>query len=459
MSNADWMQRDLAHVWHPCTQMHDHEHLPLIPIRSAQGLWLHDFEGRRYLDAISSWWVNIFGHGHPDINAALKAQIDELSHIMIAGFTHAPLVELSERLVALAPAGLQRCFYADNGAAAVEVALKMSQHAWRNQGREQKHRFLSLRHAYHGETLGALGVTDIPLFSSTYAPLLQASLRVDGPDCRGLPVAQWEAHCRQAFVRMEQALAEHADELAAVIIEPLVQGAAGMLMYHPVYLQLLRAACDRHQVHLICDEIAVGFGRTGTFFACEQAQISPDFLCLSKALTAGYLPMSVVMVQESIYQLFYDRYETLKGFLHSHSYTGNALAARAALASLDLFSSMDILARNRRQAARIAAHGKQLSSSPHVHQLRQCGMILAFELVDAEQKAYDWRQRRGLLLHRAARERELLVRPIGDTVYIMPPYIVEDDDIDRIFAVLETSVAIACAGQRSDGADTSIALP
>ena len=459
MPNAEWMRRDLAHVWHPCTQMHDHEQLPLIPIRSARGLWLHDFEGHRYLDAVSSWWVNIFGHGHPYIDAQIKAQLDELAHIMIAGFTHAPLVELSERLVARAPAGLTRCFYADNGASAIEVALKMSQHAWRHQGRPEKHRFLSLRHAYHGETLGALGVTDIPLFSSTYAPLLHQALHVAGPDCRGLPPEQWQEHSRQAFAAMEEALCEHADELAAVIVEPLVQGAAGMLMYHPIYLSLLREACDRHGVHLICDEIAVGFGRTGTFFACEQAQISPDFLCLSKALTAGYLPMSVVMVQDALYALFYDRFETLKGFLHSHSYTGNALAARAALASLDLFDQLDVLAGNQRRAARMAEHGRHLATRPHVAHLRQTGMILAFDLVDAQGQPYDWRERRGLLLHRAAREREVLLRPIGNTVYIMPPYIIEDADIDLIFAVLEESVAIASAADAGPGHDTSIALP
>jgi len=340
--------------------MKDHEALPMIPIRRGQGVWLEDFEGKRYLDAISSWWVNLFGHANPYINAALKDQLDTLEHVILAGFTHPAAIELAERLTRLAPAGLARCFYADNGSSAVEVALKMSFHYWRNAGEATKTRFITLTNSYHGETLGALAVGDVALYKETYAPLLMRPIVVPGPDCyERAPDESWEDSTRSRFAAMERALAEHAHETAAVIIEPLVQCAGGMRMYDPVYLRLLREACDAHGVHLIADEIAVGFGRTGTLFACEQGPIRPDFLCLSKGLTGGYLPLSCVLTTDEIYAAFYDEYVKQRAFLHSHSYTGNALACRAALASLDLFERDDVLGRNRdlaRLMGEAAAH-------------------------------------------------------------------------------------------------------
>jgi adenosylmethionine-8-amino-7-oxononanoate aminotransferase len=449
-------QRDLKHVWHPCTQMQDHESIPIVPIQRGEGVWLQDFDGNRYLDAVSSWWVNIFGHCNPEINAAIKAQLDTLEHVILAGFTHEAIIELSERLVALAPPGLTRCFYADNGSSCTEIALKMSLHYWRNVGKPEKTRFVSLENGYHGETVGSLSVTDIPLFSATYEPLLKRQLRVPSPDCsRRAAGDSWEQHTRRMFEPMEALLAERHAEICAVIIEPLIQGAAGMKMYHPVYLSLLRAACDRYGVHLIADEIAVGFGRTGTFFACEQAAITPDFLCLSKALTAGYLPMSVVMTQENIYAAFYDKYETLKGFLHSHSYTGNALAARAALASLDYFEKYDIIRRNRELAAVLAEALKPLHNHPHVGEVRQTGMIAAVELVQdrTSMAPFDWRERRGLKIFEHALRHGVLLRPIGNVVYFMPPYVITADEIRLMVQVAADAIDAAtapAAGSRSD---------
>jgi adenosylmethionine-8-amino-7-oxononanoate aminotransferase len=425
-------RRDLQHVWHPCTQMRDHETLPIIPIKRGDGVWLEDFDGRRYLDAVSSWWVNLFGHANPRINNAVKQQIDTLEHVILAGFTHEPIVELSERLVALAPPGLTRCFYADNGSAATEIALKMSLHFWRNQGREEKTRFICLENGYHGETLGSLSVTDIPLFSSTYAPLLKDHLRAPSPDCSQREDGEsWESFSRRQFSGMEKLLEAHHAEVCAVILEPLVQGAAGMKMYHPVYLTLLREACDRHGVHLIADEIAVGFGRTGTMFACEQAGITPDFLCLSKGLTAGYLPMSVVMTTDTVYNAFYDSYESLRGFLHSHSYTGNALAASAALASLDIFASDNVLANNRLLAAEMGQALAPLADHPHVLEVRQTGMIAAVEMVQDKKtrQPFDWRERRGLKIFEHALAKGVLLRPIGNVVYFIPPYVITPDEI------------------------------
>ena len=437
-SNAHWMQRDLAVLWHPCTQMKDHEHLPLIPIRRAEGVWLEDFDGNRYLDAVSSWWVNVFGHANPRINARVRQQLEQLEHVMLAGFTHAPVIELSERLVQITPEGLSRVFYADNGSSGIEVALKMSYHYWRNVGKPEKQRFVTLTNSYHGETLAALSVGDVALFTDTYKPLLLDTLKVPSPDCYHRPEGMdWEEHSRLMFAHMEQCLTEHGHEVAAVIVEPLIQGAGGMRMYHPIYLKLLREACDRHGVHLIADEIAVGFGRTGTLFACEQAQITPDFMVLSKALTGGYLPMAAVLTTDAVYQVFYDDYSTLRAFLHSHTYTGNPLACAAALATLDIFASDSVIEHNRILAARMASATAHLVDHPHVAEVRQTGMALAIELVQdkATKTPYPWQHRRGLTVYQHALSRGALLRPLGNVVYFLPPYVITPEQIDFLAEV------------------------
>ena len=446
--NAAIAARDLAVVWHPCTQMKDHERLPPIPIARGSGVWLHDFDGRRYLDGISSWWVNLFGHANPRINAAVREQLDRLEHVMLAGFTHEPVLELSERLIRLLPVGLTRCFYADSGSAAVEIAVKMSFHYWQNRGRPRKRRFITLSNSYHGETLGALAVGDVELYKKVYQPLLMDVITVPSPDChlreRG---CDWESHSRRMFAAMEQALAEHADEVAAVIIEPLVQCAGSMRMYHPVYLSLLREACDRHGVLLIADEIAVGFGRSGTMFACEQAGIRPDFICLSKGLTGGYLPLSVVVTSEDVYQAFYDDYLRLNAFLHSHSYTGNPLACAAALATLAIFAEDDVIARNRGLAFRMKEATAGLADHPQVAEVRQTGMILAIETVKDKTSGerFDWRERRGLKAYEYALSQGALLRPIGNVIYLMPPYVITPAQIDWLADVARGAVEAACA--------------
>jgi adenosylmethionine---8-amino-7-oxononanoate aminotransferase len=445
-NSAAMIARDLAVVWHPCTQMKDHEFLPMIPIRRAEGVWLEDFDGRRYLDCISSWWVNLFGHANARINSAVARQLQSLEQVILAGFTHEPIVELSERLVALAPRGLSRCFYADSGSAAVEVAIKMSFHYWRNQGKDRKKRFVTLSNSYHGETLGALAVGDVDLYKNVYKPLLMQVITVPSPDCYGRAAGQtWESHSIEKFAAMQRLLESQADEIAAVIVEPLVQCAGGMRMYHPVYLQLLRQACDRHGIHLIADEIAVGFGRTGTMFACEQAAISPDFMCLSKGLTGGYLPLSVVMTNEDIYAAFYDDYANQIAFLHSHSYTGNALACAAALATLDIFQSDSVIERNRGTAAYLGSRAAELQNHPHVSEVRQCGMIVAVEFAKnrATREPFPWQQRRGLRIHRHGLANGVLLRPIGDVVYFMPPYIIDAAQIDSMVRVAGEAIELA----------------
>ena len=444
--NAAWVARDLAHVWHPCTQMKDHEQLPMIPIRRGEGIWLEDFEGGRYLDAISSWWVNLFGHANARINAAVREQLERLEQVILAGFTHEPVIRISEALTAIAPRGLTRCFYADNGSSAVEVAVKMSFHYWRNVGCPAKKRFITLSNSYHGETLGALAVGNVQLYKSTYQPLLMDVITVPSPDCfEREPGESWPGHCRRKFAHMESALQEHAHETAAVIVEPLVQCAGSMRMYDPVYLELLREACDRHDVHLIADEIAVGFGRTGTMFACEQARIRPDFMCLSKGLTSGYLPLSAVLTTEPVYEAFYDEYVKLNAFLHSHSFTGNPLACAAALATLDIFRTEDVLTRNRALSAHLGRQARELESHPHVAEVRQHGMIAAVEVVrdKVSRQPYPWQERRDLKIYRHALGRGVLLRPIGNVVYFMPPYVITPEQIDLMVDVAREGIELA----------------
>ncbi|KIZ50529.1 adenosylmethionine-8-amino-7-oxononanoate aminotransferase [Pseudomonas oryzihabitans] len=446
MTNHDWMRRDLEVLWHPCTQMKDHEQLPVIPIRRGEGVWLEDFDGKRYLDAVSSWWVNVFGHANPRINDRIKAQVDQLEHVILAGFSHQPVIELSERLVALTPAGLDRVFYADNGSSCIEVALKMSYHYWRNVGQPDKRRFVTLTNSYHGETVAAMSVGDVALFTETYQGLLLDTLKVPSPDCYLRPEGMdWEEHSRQMFVHMERTLAEHHASVAAVIVEPLIQGATGMRMYHPVYLRLLREACDRYGVHLIHDEIAVGFGRTGTMFACEQAGIRPDFLCLSKALTGGYLPLAACLTTDAVYQAFYDDYHTLRAFLHSHSYTGNPLACAAALATLDIFAEDDVIEANKPLARRMAEATAHLAEHPQVGEVRQTGMALAIEMTadKARRTPYPWQERRGLAVYQHALSRGALLRPLGNVVYFLPPYVITPEQIDFLAEVASEGIDLA----------------
>jgi adenosylmethionine-8-amino-7-oxononanoate aminotransferase len=417
--------------------MKQHETFPLVPIQRGEGVWLYDADGQRYLDGISSWWVNLFGHNNPRIKDAIKSQLDQLEHVMLAGFTHEPVVALSEKLSELT--GLGHAFYASDGASATEIALKMSFHYWRNSGQSGKTQFISLKNSYHGETLGALGVTDVAIFKDTYAPLLMQSAQMPSPDFRESEAGvSAEAMALCAAAALEDYLARHHASIAAFIIEPIVQCAGGMAMHHPVYLQRARELCTRYQVHLIADEIAVGFGRTGTMFACEQAAAKvsdiADFICLSKGITGGYLPLSAVLTSDLIYQAFYDE-RTVKGFLHSHSYTGNPLACSAALATLSIFADDAVLEKNRILADYIKSQASSLAELPIQH-LRQQGMILALDVLGAQpgfaQRCYAEALKQGLLL-----------RPIGNTVYLMPPYSISREEVDYMLTATHKAISLA----------------
>ena len=429
LNQTSLVDRSLAAVWHPCTQMKHHESFPLVAITKGKGAWLYDEHGNALLDCISSWWTNLFGHSNPHIIQAITRQLEKIEHVMLAGFTHPPVIELSEKLAVLTKGELGHVFYASDGASAVEIALKMSHHFWQLNGKPQKKKFVCLENGYHGETLGALAVTDVAIFREAYGSLLQDVYTVSSPDVRKAKNGESaEDVARQAANELEQLFAKEHEQIAAIIIEPLVQCAGQMAMYSPEYLRLIKDLCERYQVHLIADEIAVGCGRSGKFFACEHAGIWPDFLTLSKGISGGYLPLSLCMTTDKIYRAFYND-QTKHGFLHSHSYTGNPLACAAALASLELFETEQALEKNIIRSQDLANAFAWAKSDTRIEHWRQQGMILAFDVKASK------------LINANAFPREMfakslnegiLIRPIGNTVYVMPPYILSAQETEQM---------------------------
>ena len=423
MNNNTLANLDLEHIWHPCTQMKDHEFLPLVPISKGKGVYLYDFEGNRYIDSISSWWVNIFGHANEYINSKIKEQLDTLEHVILAGFTHEPAVNLASRLVSITPKELEKVFFADNGSSAVEVALKMSYHYFRNMGLS-KDTFLSLTNSYHGETIGALSVGDVELYKDTYKPLLIKNMQTPVPADISIKSTNI------ALEALETILKKDANKISAFIIEPLIQGAGGMHMYSPEYLKGARDLTKKYNVHLIADEIMTGFGRTGTMFACEQADISPDFLLLSKGLTGGYLPLSVTLTTNKIYSAFYCDYGEHKAFLHSHSYTGNPLACSAALATLNILEKKSVIENNSKTVEYISKKLEKFKELKSVENIRQTGMVSALDI-----KNYSPEERIGLQVYTYGLQHGVILRPLGNTIYFMPPYIISNEELDTVFKV------------------------
>jgi len=428
MQNKNFIQRSLKSVWHPCSQMKHYEQNNLIPIKRAKGVWLYDFDGNKYLDATSSWWVNLFGHNQPLIKAKIKKQIDLLEHSMIAGLTHEPVIELSEQLAKLTKLG--HCFYGSDGANAIEIAIKMSIHFWRQNKQQRKNKLVYLRKSYHGETLGALAVTSIPIFKESYKDLLKNHIQINSPDWRDRSAEETkEEFAEKKLDELRKLLKKRHNSISAIIVEPLVQCAGGMAMHSKNYLIGLAKMCQEFDVHLIADEIAVGFGRTGSMFAFQQAKIIPDFLCLSKGLTGGYLPLSVVLTTKTIYQAFYHN-DTRQGFLHSHSYTGNPLACAAALATLSIFKNKKIIQSNRQKTKMINALLADLKTLP-IHNLRNIGMIWAFEIdkkINPEK------------ILKYCHQHGLLIRPIGLTFYLMPPYCIKESEAKFMLDVLTRGI-------------------
>lgn len=417
------VDRSLDAVWHPCTQMKHHESLPLIAITKGKGAWLFDDKGNALLDCISSWWTNLFGHSNPRINQAISNQLEKIEHVMLAGFTHPPVVELSEKLSALTQGHLGHVFFASDGASAVEIALKMSHHFWRLNNKPQKKKFVCLENGYHGETLGALAVTDVAIFREAYGSLLQDVFTAPSPDARKAKSGESaDDVARYAASALEKLLEIEHQNIAALIVEPLVQCAGQMAMYSPEYLRLVRSLCDRYSIHLIADEIAVGCGRSGKFFACEHAGIWPDFLTLSKGISGGYLPLSLSMTTDKIYRAFYGD-QMQQGFLHSHSYTGNPLACAAALACLEIFETESVLEKNIERSKELAHAFAWAKLDSRIEHWRQQGMILAFDIKPKSLKNSTTFSRD---MFSSCLKEGILIRPISNTIYVMPPYILSN---------------------------------
>ena len=441
---ASWEERDLAHIWHPCSQMKDYETLPPMVIDHAKGPWLYDIHGKKYLDIVSSWWANLLGHCNPEINEAIKEQLDSLEHVIFANFSHRPAIELAERLAEITPDRINKFHFNDNGSSSVEAALKMCFQFYHQTGKPEKQRFMCLTEGYHGETIGALSVGSMDLFAKMYQPMMMDNIHVQAPDCYRCPYGKDREHCAcECFEHAEKAFAEHAHETAAMIVEPLLQGSAGMRIYPPLYLKKLRALCDKYDVKLIADEIATGFGRTGTMFACEQAGISPDVMTISKGLTGGYLPMSVTCVSDEIYDAFYADYGEGKAFPHSHTYAGNPIGCAAALAVQKIMKEQHILETAAENAKWLTAElSKAFAHHPNVGEIRHIGLIHAIELVkDPEAKTpLDAKKRTGYAIYKKALERGLVLRPLGDILYFNPPLNITREELSTAIELAHESI-------------------
>ena len=426
-------EKDLELIWHPCSQMKDYETLAPIVVDHGKGCWLYDIHGNKYLDVVSSWWCNLLGHCNPEINSAIKEQLDNLEHVIFANFTHKPVIELAEQLVKIVPSKIKKFHFNDNGSAAIECALKMSFQYFLQTGKPKKQHFMCLTNGYHGETIGALSVGAVDLYTELYRPLMLETFPIEAPDCYRCPFNQNRDNCKcECIVNAEKVFEQHADETAAIILEPLLQGSAGMRVYPPLYLKKIRQLCDKYDVLMIADEIATGFGRTGKMFACDHAGISPDIMCISKGLTGGYMPMSATCVSQEIYDAFYDDYNTGKAFMHSHTYAGNPLACSAALAVQKILREQNILQIARDNAKWLTEElHSAFDDNEHVGEIRHIGLVHAIELVaDKKNKTpFDSKQRLGYQIYKYALKRGLLLRPLGDVLYFNPPLIINREEL------------------------------
>jgi adenosylmethionine-8-amino-7-oxononanoate aminotransferase len=425
--------RDLNLIWHPATQMKDHETDPPLLIDRGEGVYLIDRDGKRYIDCISSWWVNIFGHNHPRLNAAVIKQLQEIAHVMFAGVTHQPAIDLAEKLVRNTPGNLSRIFFSDNGSTSVEIALKMSVQYWLEVGKPERNRFVYLKGAYHGETLGALSVCGIELFRQKFKNIIIENIEAPGPDCDRCPYGLAPETCSaECFEPMEQILNENANTAAGVIVEPLIQGAAGMKIYPPIYLKRLTELCKKLDIHTIFDEVAVGFGRTGALFVCQEHKLEPTFLCLSKGLTSGYLPLAATLTEESVYQAFYGNYDEFKLFLHSHSYTANPLACACANETLDMLTEDGFFEGVSERSIWLREGAKKLEELPYCGKYRQLGMVGRVELMENKEEnlQFSFEKRFGYQIYLEGLKRGIVLRPLGNVIYFMPPLNISKTEIE-----------------------------
>lgn len=440
----DYVKKDLEHIWHPCSQMKDYEDFPPIIADHAKGLYIYDINGKKYADVISSWWCNLLGHCSDRINTAVKDQIDKLEHVIFANFSHKPAITLCDELFKILPKGLRKFCFTDNGSSAIEAAMKMSFQYHYQTGNPQKKSFMALSDAYHGETIGALSIGGVDLYSEIYKPMLLDIIRIESPDCYRCSYSKDRESCSaQCFEKAEIEFEKHGDNVCAIVVEPLLQAAAGMKIYPAVYLEKLRAICDQYNVHLIADEIATGYGRTGKMFACDHAGISPDIMCLSKGLTGGYLPMALAITTDRIYDAFYADYSEGKAFMHSHTYSGNPLACSAAVEVLKILKEENIIENANNNAEYFTALIKEkLQDHRHCGDIRSLGLINAIELVKDKKtkQPFDKSCRYGYHIYKKALEKGVILRPLGDVVYFNPPLNITREEMKDVVEVCAQSI-------------------
>lgn len=445
-SNKELIEKDLKYIWHPNTQMKDYENDAPIIIDRGEGIYIWDIEGNKYIDSISSWWVNTLGHSHKRLNNALKAQVDKIEHVLLAGFSHKPAIELAEMLINITPQRITKVFYSDNGSTAVEVALKMAYQYWHQTGKPEKKKFIALENSYHGDTLGSVAVGGIELYSDIFKPLLFDTYQADSPYCYRCPCEKEKNRCDfECLNSMAAILEKHSDEIAGIIVEPLVQGAAGMIIYPAEYLTKVRELCDKYNVLLIDDEVAMGFGRTGKMFAYEHARIVPDIICFSKGITAGYLPLAATLTGEEIYQAFYDDYDKLKAFYHGHSFTGNPLAASVAVENLRIFEEENIIESLQPKISCLSAELNRFKELDFVGDVRHIGMIGAIEIVKnkSTKERFPLKDRIGYKIYKEGLKRGAILRPLGNVVYFIPPYVITEDEIKKLADIALNSIKAA----------------
>ena len=430
----NYAERDLKYIWHPCSQMKDYEAYPPIVIESGRGVYLYDENGKEYINIVSSWWCNLLGHCNPEINDAIKGQLDRLEHVIFADFTHKTAVDLCESLMKIIPKGLAKFNFSDNGSASVECALKMAFQYQYQCGHPERTRFMCLSDGYHGETIGALSVGALDLYAKIYKPMLMETIQIEAPDCYRCKYGKCRDCCNcECFVKAEEAFAEHGFETCAVIVEPLLQGSAGMRIYPPLYLKKLRELCDKYGILFIADEIATGFGRTGKMFACDHAEVTPDIMCVSKGLTGGYMPMAITITTDEIYDAFYADYSSGRAFMHSHTYSGNPLGCSAAIAVQKILQETSVLDDAQRRAVYLHNKLKEvLGDNKNVGEIRHIGLINAIELVEdrKSKKGFDSSLRMGYQIYRKALVKGLLLRPLGNVLYFNPPLVINEGEID-----------------------------
>jgi adenosylmethionine---8-amino-7-oxononanoate aminotransferase len=445
LDTATLQAYDKQYVWHPFTQMRDWEREDHPVIVQGEGSWLIDSDGNRYLDGVGSIWTNVHGHCHPHINAAIKVQVDRLEHSTQLGLANDQAALLAKRLVEIAPPGMAKVFYSDNGSTAVEIGIKMAFQYWQHLGRQSKSRFISFKNAYHGDTIGAVSVGGIDLFHEVFRPLLFSTIQAPSPYCYRCELCSQQDPnlCqRQCLGELERLMALHAHELAGLVIEPLVQGAGGMIVQPEGFMQRVRELCDQYDVLLIADEVAVGFGRTGSMFACQREGVTPDIMALSKGITAGYLPLAATMTTQKVYDAFLGEYRELKTFFHGHTFTGNPIACATALASLELFELDQLLASLPAKINYIQDRLQELNGLPHVGNVRQCGMIGGIELVRDKdsRETYPWEERVGMRVCHEARKRGIFLRPLGNVIVIFPPLSISLAELQLLMDGIEAAI-------------------